>query len=116
MHTKPFKIYQGGKAVFQVNILNKETRTPFDLTGATQIHTCFTNDDGTELMLSLSSGVTIQGNPILGQILISLTAAQTALLIPVQLGTLELAITLLLGSDPIKTQILNAYDVLASVC
>lgn len=115
MKSKPFVIYQGGKAAFQVNVINSQTRAPFDLTSASEISTCFTKDDGTELMIGLTTGVSIIGNPVLGQILIQLTSAQTALLIPVQLATLELAITFP-GNDPVKTQILNAYDVLASVC
>lgn len=108
-----YKIIQGGKAVIVVRLLNSETRDYYDLTGLTALTTCFQNEDGTELMLTLSSGISVL-NATAGKIQITLTAAQTAALRVVQCATLELALTF--TGDPIKTQIADAYDVAQTVC
>lgn len=87
---------------------------PFDLTGVTDITTCFQNSDGTETMLSLGSGISVVGNPSLGTILINATALQTAKFIPVTGQALELAISF--GGDPTKYQIPDAYEVVTGLC
>lgn len=112
-------IIQGGLtniAVRLQQVLNGVIGDPVDLTGVTEIVTCFQNTDGTEVTLTLTGGaVTILGNPILGKIGIQITAAQTTLMKVTDGDTLELAITY--GSaDPVKTQIPNAYAVLQSQC
>lgn len=108
-----FNIIQGGKATLVVRLLNDQTQDPYDLTGVTALTTCFQNDDGSELMLTLSSGISIL-SAVLGKIQIVLTSAQTALLRTVQLHTLELSITT--TGDPIKVQIPDAYSVVQTVC
>lgn len=110
----PYQIIQGGKASLVVRLVNGPTGDPYDLTGATAITSCFLNDDGSELMLALLSGISVL-NASAGKLQINLTAAQTALLRPLKLGTLEIAITFP-SSDPIKVQIYESYDVLQSVC
>lgn len=93
------------------------TMDPFDLTSIYDIQTCFHNADGTELMVGkVSGGITIVGNPLLGKILIALTAAQTALLAVSDPTTLELAIVPTLGADPVKVSIPLAYSVVQSDC
>lgn len=110
----PVDIIQGGKVTLTIRLVDSLTGDPFDLTGVTAIETCFLNADATELMLALGTGIIILGNPILGKIAISLTAAQTALLDLVSLATLELAVTT--SGDPIKIQIPQVYSVLQSEC
>jgi hypothetical protein len=106
-------IIQGSIATLLVRIVNAVTGDPYDLTAVSQVSTCFYNADGSELMLNLSSGVSILGATI-GKIQIGLTAAQTALLNIVQYATLEVSLTT--GSGVIKVQIPQAYNVVASVC
>lgn len=112
-------IIQSGKTTLLVRLqqtMNGVITDPVDLTGITQIRTCFQNADGTELMLTYTGGaVAIIGNPILGKLSISLTSAQTALLALVDAGTLQ--ISLVYGSaDPIPIQISQAYSVVQSQC
>lgn len=113
MDQKSVQIIQGGQKSFVVRLVDSETGDPYDLTAATEVETCFENDDGTELMLNLAGGVTIL-NAIIGKIQISLTAAQTTALRVLQGGTLELAVTF--AGDPVKIQIPLAYDVVQTAC
>lgn len=110
-----FKIRQGGKAVLPFRLRDKND-DPIDLTTVTAISTCFKNISGPNLAVSLTGGIAIIGNPILGKIEITLTAAETALLAPCADGAdLELSVTL--GTDdPIKSVLLNCYGVIESVC
>lgn len=108
------KIIQGGEMTFFVRLINKQTGDPFDLTGATAITTCFYNTDGTELNLSLGSGISIVSPAPIGKLQISLSAAQTALLDVISDQILEISVEF--GGDPTKIQIFNAYSVLESVC
>lgn len=71
--------------------LRESTGDPLDLTTATDIHTCFLNLDGTKLALSVGSGVSVV-SAVLGKILITVTAAQSALLRPVVNGDLEVTV------------------------
>ena len=78
----PFKIITGNQASFLVRLKNAVTGDPYDLTGVYDIQTCFLNGDGTELMLGIqapNSGIAVVGNPVIGKIQITLTAAQTGL-------------------------------------
>lgn len=115
-----YPIIQGSRTDSAANpflvylIQNPQTFQPFNLTGVTNITACFQNADGSELMVSLGSGISILGNPLLGTIAIALTAAQTALLAVTDSATLELSITT--SGDPFKVQIPNAYLVAESVC
>ncbi len=117
---EPYSIIQGGRTDASQNPFIVRLKTdlitmdPFDLTGVSAITCCFMKQDGTDLVLSLGSGISIVGNPLLGKLLITLTAAQTALLNEVAFATLELAITF--SGDPLKVQILNAYEVVTADC
>lgn len=106
-------IIQGSKASFIVR-LRDSNDDPVNLTGLTAAETCFLKSDGTELTLGLSTGIAVSGNPLLGKLLISLTAAQTSLLDTQDPGVLELSFTI--SGDPIKVRIMNAYEILESVC
>lgn len=108
-------IIQGGKKSFVVRVLSQATGDPYSLTGVTEITACFMKADGTELMktFTASGGITVV-TALLGKLAIALTAAETALLAPVDSAVLELAIDL--GSGPEKVQIPDAYEVIASVC
>lgn len=108
-------IIQGGEIAFIVRLINSNTMDPVDLTSADHITTCFYNEDGTELNLDVGSGVTVVGPPTIGKLQIGLTAAQAALLNPVNNATLEIAVDFGSG-NPTKCQIVNAYSVLESVC
>ena len=110
---KPAQIIQGGAVSIVVRLINRQTNDPFDLTGLTALTCCFQNSDGTELMLSLTSGLSVL-TAVLGKIQLSLSAAQTTLLNEVEQATLELTLTF--AGDPIKVQIPNAYTVVASGC
>lgn len=117
LQSNPFAtIIQGGKTALICRFINTLTGDPFDLTGITQITTCFQNQDGTEIMLTLMGGaITVVGNPLLGKIMVSLTSAQTAVLMTVSVTDLELAFQFG-SSDPIKSQISGAYLVTQSLC
>lgn len=108
------QIVQGGKSSIIVRLINKTSGDPLDLTGVTALSTCFGNADGSELALTLGSGITIL-SAVIGKIEIDITSAQSTLLTPIVAATLELTITYP-SSDPIKIQIPNAYSVIASVC
>jgi hypothetical protein len=92
------------------------TQDPLDLTGVTAITTCFAKADGTELMLALNSGISFVGNPLLGKLLITITAALSALLAPIDGAELELKITFPGNTDPTIFKIPNGYSVLAADC
>lgn len=110
----PVQIIKGSKAQLIVR-LRDVNDDPYDLTGVTEIQTCFQNEDGTETVIKLTtSGIAIIGNPILGKISINLTASNTNLLSTADVGILELAITT--SGDPTKLQVPGAYEVDASVC
>jgi hypothetical protein len=109
------QIIQGGAVSFIIRIKDVSTGDPYDLTDVTEITTCFQNADGTELMLSLSGGISVEGDPLIGKIKVSLTSAQTALLALEELATLQLAITVN-TDDPFFNRIPEAYSVLESVC
>lgn len=109
------KIIPGGRGELIVRLVNAKTGDPYDLTGCTALTTCFLKDDGTELSLSLGSGITIV-NALFGKIQIVLTAAQTMLLRPLTSGNLELAVTIPAYADPIKVQIPDAYEVPQGEC
>ncbi len=108
-------IIQGGNKNFTVRIKSEATGDPLSLAGLVEISTCFLNIDGTELMktYTASGGITVVSAP-LGKIQIALSAAETALLAVVESSTLEISIDL--GSGPVKFQIEDAYEVLATVC
>lgn len=113
-------LIQGSKATMTIRLVqqvNGFVGDPVDLTGITEVKTCFLQADGvTETMLTLTGGaITILGNPVLGKLAIALTAAQTAALAVMSNSTLELA--LIYGStDPVKVQIPNAYAVVPTGC
>ena len=112
----PVDIVQGAGAVLNCKFLYKGSKDPLDLTGITAISTCFLNDDGSELSLSLAGGeIAVYGNPVLGKISITLTAAQTALLAVDDRATLQVAFTYGAG-QPIVLQIPMAYSIIATDC
>jgi hypothetical protein len=116
-----YKIIQGSRTDINppFNVYLKQdtiTFQPFDLTEVTEITCCFENLDGSELMLTLESGISIVGNPLLGVLLVTLTAVQTALLAPVTEETLELSLIFGDDTDPTKVQIPKAYYVVDSIC
>lgn len=110
----PVPIVQKYAAVIPLRLVDPNTKRPYDLSAVTALKTCFRNQDGTELMLSLGSGIAVVGNPILGELTVSVTAAQSALLEATDVETLELGITT--TGDPIPALIPMAYQVLASRC
>jgi hypothetical protein len=114
-----YRIIQGGAATIPVRLLNYQADgqvgDPVNLTGAAAILCCFEKQDGTELQLGIGTGITVD-NALLGKISIAITAAQSALLAVTDHETLELAITLVAGQDPIKIQVTDAYTVVASRC
>lgn len=109
-------IIQGSKATLNVRLLMKTSSLPdpLDLTGVTEITTCFFNQDGTELMPSLTGGEITVTDAIFGKIAIALTAAQTLILAAVDSATLEISIDF--GSGVSKVQIPAAYSVIETVC
>lgn len=112
-------IIQSRKATLLVRLvqsINGVVGDPVDLTGVTEISTCFQNTTGAELVLTKTGGaITVLGSPVLGKLSIALTAAQTALLALTDTDVLELALTYP-SSDPIGIQIPQAYSVVASQC
>lgn len=112
----PVDIVQGAGAVLNCKFLYRGSLDPLDLTGVSEIETCFLNDDGTELMLSLTgTEIAVFGNPILGKITITLTGVQSAALAVARLATLQVKFTFP-GGQPVVLQIPAAYNVLATAC
>lgn len=110
------KIIQGGRRDLIIRLIDAKTRDYYNITGVTAITTCFENVDGTELMLSLGSGITIL-DATQGKIQVSLTSTQTTPLRTGNAFTMEIALTFPSNpSDPLKVQIPNAYDVSQTVC
>lgn len=112
-----WKIIQDGKSISPtIKLLQAPfpEGDPIDLTGYAEISACFTNSNGSELLATLTGGeISVLGDPLLGKILITLSAAQTTLLALVDSATLEIT----LGTvNPPKIQIENAYSVLNTVC
>jgi hypothetical protein len=112
-------IIKGSKKALTVRLgtaVNGVQGDPVDLTGITEITTCFLQSDNTELMLSKTGGqITIIGSPFLGKLSIYLSAANSALLQAVDTATLQLS--LVYGTDdPILIQIPTAYAVVDSTC
>jgi hypothetical protein len=104
------EIIRGSQITFYVRLKNPRTKDPIDLTNLTAAEIILENLDGTELTLSLGSGIAVSGNALLGKLAISLTSAQAQALALVQGITLEPSLTF--GTaDPVKTRILNAYSV-----
>lgn len=111
----PVDIVQGSGVVLNCKFLYRGSLDPLDLTGITEIETCFLNDDGTELMLSLTGGgIAVYGDPILGKVSITLTGVETDALAQDQLATLQVKFTF--GGEPVVLQIPRAYNVLATAC
>lgn len=110
----PIKIIQGSASSFIVQINNIKTGNPLSLAGVTALSSCFMKTDGTDLTLSLGSGLTILSEP-LGQITVALTSAQTALIATTMTGVFQISI-IFGSSDPIILQYPEAYQVVQSVC
>ena len=110
---EPRTIIQGQKPRgLIVRLVDPVTGDPFVLTGAVEILCAFLNLDGTETVLTFTGagGITVLDYSI-GKIMISPTAAQTALMQTVQLATLQVSVTF--GGDPAACQIKNAYSVVS---
>jgi len=111
-------IIQGSKGQITVRLYqgaNGVIGDPIDLTGITEIESCFDNADGTELsLLETTGGIVILGSPLLGKIQLVFTSAQTALLAIVEHETLELKLTY--AGDPQKILVKDAYAVVSSRC
>lgn len=117
----PFKIYQGAAPrnppfIIKLNQTDEPGSDPVDLTGVVSISTCFKNADGTETTLTLTSGLSIVGNPLLGKVQVSYTAAQSALFDPNDAGTLEFSIVPSGGGDPWAVQVPGAFVVIPAAC
>jgi hypothetical protein len=114
------KIVQGSQAQIPIKLLSKQGDTilgPVPLGSLYDITTCFQNLDGSETTVGLvEGGLTIVGNPLLGQIQIALTAAQTELLAPSDPGQLQIALIATMGTDPVIVPIWGVYRVIPSIC
>lgn len=116
-----WQIIRGGKSISPIFFLFDPPGPPIaflnhNLTGVTEIKSCFQNDDGSELMISLTGGqIAIIGDPMLGRLQITLTAAQTILLEEIDIETIEFSLIIGAG-DPVPFQIPGAYQVLDSKC
>jgi len=74
-------IIQGEKIVLELSIINEVDKTPFDLTDADEIDFCIKDVDGNILTKKLTvGGVAIDGDPLLGKILVTLDIVDTKLL------------------------------------
>ncbi len=113
---RPIEIVKGSKATIKVRLLRKTDLSPLDLTGITEISTCFLNDDGTELMLSLTGGnIAIIGDPILGLVAITLTSEMSQDFAVDSSTALQLALEYANG-DPSILKVPGAYSILANDC
>lgn len=105
-------ITQGADASFVVRIIAKETKDPVDLSNASSVVAQFLNRDGTYLSLSLTGGITIQSPATIGKLLITLSAAQTALL---QNGVNSFQVTFVISGVTSVVQFSGSINVLLSL-
>jgi hypothetical protein len=88
---------------------------PLDLTLVTQISACFAKSDGTDLVVTKTSGkIVVLGSPLIGKIQINLTSSETASLATTDRETLELE--MVTTGDPSAIQVPDAYSVVPSRC
>jgi len=105
------KIRPAKKATMVIRLKNGDTTDPWDLTGLTEVSTCFEKQDGTELTVSLTGGqFVVVGSPLLGKLALTLSAAETTNLKPTQ-GVKTMELTLTYTGDPVATDIPMAYEV-----
>lgn len=90
-------IVQGEDKTLYLRVVDKLTQDPLDLTNASQITARFKNADASVLSVNLSSGVAIVAATS-GKISVSLTLAQTALLLARENQSFEIEITMGTGS------------------
>lgn len=110
---QPVQIITGEDKIINIRLVSLSSGDPYDLSATSALSTCFLNADGSELSLSLGSGVTIV-TAAAGKLSITLTSAETALLATLSDQTLELSITQ--NGLVTKTQIPNAYSVIDGLC
>lgn len=103
--SKPYDIYQGSSSssdvVFNILFLDQDTKLPFDLTAASAIQAKFLNADGSFLTLSLSGGLSILSPAVLGQVQVTIEAAETALL---QYGMVSMEIVMVVAGSTYVVQ------------
>ena len=108
------KIIQGEQQPFTIDLKSAETGKPFDLTGYSEITVCF--KAGSSLVSKdTSSGVSVVGDPMLGQISGTLEVADTSSLTSTASGSIEVTIDFG-GGNIKKTQILNEFSVSQTLC
>lgn len=95
---------------FTVRILNKTTGDPLDLSLATAITLELPKADGTDLILSLGSGITLVSG-VLGKFTVSVTKVQSATLKEIANGTVCGSYTI--AAKERGYRILNALTILA---
>ncbi len=105
-------IIKGEDKEIQIRLASAETGDPYDLTDVTAVTCNFTNTDLSNLALSLSAGIAIT-TALAGKLTMTLTAAQTALLLLSSNSTMQLNLTK--NAKITKVQIPKAFSVIASV-
>jgi hypothetical protein len=111
---KVIEIIQGEQQPFTIDLISKETGKPYDLTSATDIEVCF-SAESSSVTKNFASGVSVVGDPVLGQITGTLEIADTTALTPTAHGHIEVTI-ISSASDHKKAQLLNQFIVLATLC
>lgn len=110
---KPVVIIQNTDKTFKVALISSRTLEVVDLTTASAVKAVFRKKDDTKLELTLGSGVAVVGSGATGQVSITLSKAQTALLKPAERGNLELTITRASKDDTV--QLIGVLNVRESV-
>jgi len=109
------EVIQGEKQAFTVNVVKKGTTTvPFDLTGFTEITVCFKVGSSVVVKTETGGDVAVVGDPLLGQISVSLTVADTSAMAPGN-GDIEVDVEKGAGENT-KSQSLDSFIVVASIC
>lgn len=108
----PIVITQGSDASFVVRLVASDTKDPIDLTSVSSCSAQFLNADGTFLTLNLVSGLTMISPATIGKILVTITAAQSALL---QNGVNSFQITLVTSGVTSIIQFPSSINVMSSV-
>ena len=108
----PLEINVGSDQSFTVKLDDLITGDPYDLTNATIIQATFPNEDGTNLTIDLTSGISIQTPATIGKLTVTLLNAQTTLL---KTGVVSFEISMTVSGKKTVVQFPNKLNAISSL-
>jgi len=112
---KLIEVIQGEEQLFNIDLTSQKTQRPFDLTGNTEIKVCFDSEGTVVQKTKTATEVTVVGSPLLGQISVTLLAADTTTL-PFTKNGLIIVTVLFASSGPKKAKLKPAFTVAEDTC